>query len=1378
MKNILNNILITLVIIFILLPFNTLAQTLPDHTAYPPFLCQSTPSVLIILDNSKSMLLPANADYFELNPNAPPLSSPDGLSFNINEPYVGYFDPNAVYSYNNAFDLFTKNNTGTVTTEEWMKGNILNWITMRRIDIARKVLVGGKVGVLVDGKVVNTRSGEGQRILIGEEDTPNSYPGAAFIKEALIGEQGFWFGVKDGSLYVVNKTDVTSKQQVFTLGTEFKIQVVVAKDDPGVYDNQGNPLGIIQRMGDKVRFGLELFNVKAVNTVCEGHGDMCPPPENTFQNIDKCMNNPMAGGDGGDSGDGGPGGGAGDVGGAQKGEWVDVDNWRCTVSDGGMIVVPVGSGNKAHIDLIVAWIEFGKSFLRDEAGGHKEGEGGGGGGGVNIAGVGNEMHPKPGDTGWTWTWTWSPLAEALFEGVNYFKQITPAYYNDLSAPNDYLINDYLVNNKLWDPYYYEEIKDFVPCCNTYIILITDGQSTDDRQANLEGGTFRDRDTPIDNDPLPPNNDPAAYPPNVQGRRGPDFLDDVALWAHTYDLRDKEGKDLAGMQKVILYPIFINFSQDQDAERVAMRLLRDTADNGGGKFFEAKDGEELEKVLLLAINDTKRQIKTASGTSLAVTGKPGGGEGTAFYAYFRPSLGPPNEEVNWLGYLHALWIDPEGNLREDSDGDKELVLADDEIIEFSFDIDTKATIIYRYEVDANGNKLPDPDKVSTDSLDGLKSIWEAGKKLAQMDVSKREIYTYLDLNGDRIVANEDEFIKFIDTNALTLKPYLRADDTGLYTAENIINFIRGDDVSITDADGNIIKMRDRTINGEVWRLGDIIYSIPTVVGRPMENIDFIYADADYLEFYNKYRNREAVVYVGANDGMLHAFRAGVYNSGDNPETAEYEYGWYKDDTDDRGKELWAYIPFNLLPHLKWLTDPNYTHIYYVDLKPRVLDAQIFPDDPEHPGGWGTVLIGGTRFGGKKLTINDFDGSGESKTFGPAYFALDITDPETSPKLLWEFTHDELGFAMSYPTVAKIGDNWYVIIGSGPTKYDSTSDQKAGIFMLNLEDGKFITKYGLDESNAFMANPIAVDVDLNIKDEGGSYSIEVIYIGETYKEGADLNGKMIRISKDVNNIWYTSTLFVTDPGQPITTAPAVTTDGDNNLWVYFGTGKYFIPNDKMDKNIQSFYGIKEPCWNGSVFGDSCGNVSKGNLYESTDVVVYEDGDISIGGRFNDLINEVKAKDGWYIDFPGGERSLSKPVIFGGMVLFTTFVPNNTNICSYGGDGYLYALYYETGTAYKESILGTVIEGNENKKRLLNKIFLGPGIPSSVGLHIGKEDSLVGGGGGSGVLDVSCGSAANASGSKVTAFIQGSSGQIAQQTVAPVLGTNSRVISWEEK
>jgi type IV pilus assembly protein PilY1 len=183
---------------------------------------------------------------------------------------------------------------------------------------------------------------------------------------------------------------------------------------------------------------------------------------------------------------------------------------------------------------------------------------------------------------------------------------------------------------------------------------------------------------------------------------------------------------------------------------------------------------------------------------------------------------------------------------------------------------------------------------------------------------------------------------------------------------------------------------------------------------VEQYGLLYDDESYREFYNFYtvtNPRETVVYVGANDGMLHAFAAGKYNSAEKKFTPGATAGI--------GEELWAYIPRNLLPHLKWLASPNYSHLSYVDLKPKVADAKIFTPDATHINGWGTIVIGGMNMGGYPIAVtNAFNGTAtETRTFSSSYFALDVTDP-TRPKLLWEKSFPGLGFTTSTPGVIKV------------------------------------------------------------------------------------------------------------------------------------------------------------------------------------------------------------------------------------------------------------------------------------------------------------------------------------------------------------------------
>ncbi len=351
------------------------------------------------------------------------------------------------------------------------------------------------------------------------------------------------------------------------------------------------------------------------------------------------------------------------------------------------------------------------------------------------------------------------------------------------------------------------------------------------------------------------------------------------------------------------------------------------------------------------------------------------------------------------------------------------------------------------------------------------------------------------------------------------------------------------------------------------------STPVTVAAPKERYDVLYGDTGYARYYQRYKDRRQVVYSGANDGMLHAFNGGYLSYGDVASTPQKEqlrftkepkqpgsitactalpcagtvptYA-FRSDQPRLGAELWAFIPQDLLPQLRWLTDPSYTHTYYVDLKPKVTDARIFPDDADHPGGWGTVLIGGSRFGGScsgciygkggaRTVTADFDSGGPStRVFLSSYFVLDITNPEKDPVLLWTFRDQDLGLTTAAPAIVRVNtvpgnsstnEKWYVVFGTGPTHYDGSSGQTGQIFLVDLQLGPTYTAvnaisgtvrgkscsdtspciaattggvshqvhlYSTSQEGAFMGDASSLDVDLDFR-------VDVVYLGSVICRG---------------------------------------------------------------------------------------------------------------------------------------------------------------------------------------------------------------------------------------------------------------------------------------
>jgi type IV pilus assembly protein PilY1 len=580
-----------------------------------------------------------------------------------------------------------------------------------------------------------------------------------------------------------------------------------------------------------------------------------------------------------------------------------------------------------------------------------------------------------------------------------------------------------------------------------------------------------------------------------------------------------------------------------------------------------------------------------------------------------------------------------------------------------------------------------------------------------------------------------------------------------------------------------RKRSFTVNGTVrtWKMGDIVSSTPSVVGQPAEDYDLIYGDASFFNFRRAHAGRRQVIYFGTNDGFLHAINGGFWDR-DNRRFVKtrstYKVEW--DDTDkeydikfaeptydptpyDLGAEMWSFIPQSILPHLQWLKEKDYPHVYMVDLKPRVVDIK-FAD-----GRWRTILICGLRLGGKDIeTTDDFNYDGtvgtspdEKRVFYSEYFALDITDPEAEPELLWSFSHPELGLTTSYPTVVRVKDSWFVIMGSGPNgsqAYGGSSNQNGRIFVLNAETGAMArtSPFVIPEAASFLADPIAVDLDLAAVEESLEikWTDEIAYIGSTSGSAGSWGGAMYRIKmtnssgvgdEDPNN-WVLSTMITANG--PISSAPNASRDVAGNLWVFFGTGRFWSTADKaecyaycypdtttadcqtcQENSKQWFYGVYEPR-DAATGVPTYATLTHAGLVNTTGYAVYTDGGVDTSGdgtpdtTFTDLIYGSTDKNGWYFRFEDvGERSLFQPIVLGGIVTFTTYIPS-LDVCEYEGTSNLYAIYYLTGTAFNRSVIGTDPSQTTpgGGELVLGKTSLGTGVGTAPSIHLGADSKVM--------------------------------------------------------
>lgn len=563
-------------------------------------------------------------------------------------------------------------------------------------------------------------------------------------------------------------------------------------------------------------------------------------------------------------------------------------------------------------------------------------------------------------------------------------------------------------------------------------------------------------------------------------------------------------------------------------------------------------------------------------------------------------------------------------------------------------------------------------------------WDASQELATQDYNARTILTYKPSNGrgipfrwptDPTAPGPAE----LDTSQSTLLKYhpisgLTDTDT---VGEARLDYLRGD--ASNEGAGLNFRTRNRICPGggacppssNTGVLGDTVNSSPLYVGAPRLPYPDTYepsTSTPYSQFKSDYASRTPIVYVGANDGMLHGFNA------------------------NNGREVLAYVPSKVYPYLSRLAHQPYAHKYFVDGDMFATDVAI-QRTPSGPKEWRTILVGSLRHGGQGI------------------YALDITDPaqftetpSSNPEsvVLWEFTdtHDpDLGYTYSKPTITRMKNGkWAVIFGNGYNNSVSSTLQpeidtgttvsatgQAALYILFIEDG--IGQNGTWPASAFvkipvpggsvgqpngLASPAVADID-------GDGTADYIFAG-------DLNGEMWQfdVTSSTASDWSNTANFrsiftardASGNRQPITARPAVGFHPTSlsGLMVYFGTGKYIETTDAsiVGATTQTFYGI----WNQQGSVSPVSTPTRGDLLkqEFLGTAFGSDArtttDYPISWR-DGVPPPTPSHIGWYLDLPTpGERVFTNALLRDDHLLFTTAIPSD-DPCLTGGSGWLMCL-----------------------------------------------------------------------------------------------------------
>ncbi|MBF0342919.1 MAG: hypothetical protein HQL06_01685 [Nitrospirae bacterium] len=1457
-----------LILLIVFLHGRCAEGAMSTYCSTPPFVTANvTPNIMILLDNSLSMLMyPAYPDGGGSNKCTS--SGSPCTEFDTNTQYYGLFDSTYWYTYtgggtytsgccaNDKFSPSVLKSSRAKLSTEW-DGNFLNWLTMKRVDVAKLVLTGGKImTTAINASYVAEPSGydrifaeDGSGDIYKKICRPSLYTSLTdngqncvslsvpSLTTATQGATGGSLSASTTYYYKITACDASSncttasnERSASTSSTKKQISLVWGSVSGAASYRiwRGTSAGGENKYCD-VSSSSTTYND---NGTCFSSSGTPPNPTITTFRVD------------------GTGGGYTAI-------PYFYDNastafrWRIQAK----VVAPVQGviqevGNKAR---------WGLTYY-DTSGGNDGGKVQVNIGNNNYATVVstiNQMTPS----------TYTPLGEALWSVVGYFAQkassVGAGGYgsgNGGTGPQ-YHSGDYTISAAA-DPY-----KNYItlsggstnaPCAQSYVILITDGNPTQD--ANLPSGLtdFVRGNTSYNCEPYATSSSSSstcgtsttpcsclAAGPFSASQIDVDFsgakggLEDVAYFMHTQDLRS----DLSGTQTLTLYSIFA-FGTDAS-------LLKYAAINGSfaydsathtspstttpysdwttdsvayvpDNYFIASDGYALQTSLRTTFQRITKGA--AAGTSASVLADKVKSGDNVLQAAFYPSKDfSSSVTLKWIGYLNNLWFYNTAtvqNMREDTNPDDVLNLVSDRIIAFDF-VGSQLVVHQWSDSDADGK--PNAQLIDK-SIDSVVPVWESGTLLFQRspldtDTNKRILYVNAKVDaGDTYPksAANGKLVQFISANKAYFNTYLSTlstptlnsaanasggaltasttyyykvsasdgsnitplsnernaattsankkitiswsavtgatdyivwrgtssggenvyydtgstltsfTDDGSYTYisgtpptaidDSIISYTRGSDTTGS-------RSRTVTLSGttNTWKLGDIVYSTPLV------------------ESYANY----SIAFVGANDGMLHAFEMGKLSrsglSTNDVDKLVDENG--NTNTNLLGKELWAFIPRHSLPYLRYLSDPNYCHIYYVDLHPYMFY-----------NGSQKILIGGMRLGSACSascgstcistdpvispptdTCPDSTATNGTCTGMSSYFAFDVTDP-VNPILLWEFSDPDLGFSFSGPAVVTRGGNKFVLFLNGPQTYMGNSYKPLTVHWLKLDPttmtiiskGKQnppLGSSGAVVNNAFGGRLFTDGVDIN--SDGDTDYVMFGYVqpqgtcdgtstGTACSTDADCSGGLIckpsiyRMQGNIaslyisgtdptvacsgtncqtwNNCWKYQNVFSTAKGPftaKVTTAECFSPSGGKSYNLFAGSGKYFIPSDDYPKstlNVDSIYGIHF-CDSTETYLGCC--LRSGGLN-------YTSGGTNRCSDYTTGKSSATTNFAWKFDLDTAEtdattsipyareRLISDPVVTSAYIAYLSTTQPSSDICAFGGRSRVWALNCATGDA----------------------------------------------------------------------------------------------------
>jgi len=640
-------------------------------------------------------------------------------------------------------------------------------------------------------------------------------------------------------------------------------------------------------------------------------------------------------------------------------------------------------------------------------------------------------------------------------------------------------------------------------------------------------------------------------------------------------------------------------------------------NTRGKYFNADNSRQLAESLVAALADFTDQSGTGAGVGIAGS-----------------QLSTTNQYAYKTSYEPGMWGD---------------------VKKYAINISTGVL-----PVDASGNPVNPPVWSAATQLDAQAAVvgtvkgWDTQRRIVTINDSTNTAVPFR-------LANLSSSQQSSLTAGWSIAPYVP-------TKQAVLDYLRGDQ-SNEGLCSTCFRSRSHI-------LGDIVYSGAVPVGAPNAPFYDSGATGSPNPGYNAFKTAKALraptVYVGANDGMLHAFN---------------------DTASNGGTETWAFIPKALFSG----GDPNdsahasapafqlgalayrrggipmYSHKFYVNATPRVWDVDFKNTNTSTPpttgNDWRTILVGGLGVGGR------------------AIYALDVTDPVALPppaassdtettaasKVLWEYTEANLGYVYDAPTLVKTYKyGWVVLVASG---YNNPTG-KGYLYVLDPKTGSQLQKIGLPGDTGTDTSPTGLSTI-----RAFTASRQNPYVLQAY--GGDLKGNVWRF--DLSNAdaskWKAEKIAIlkdaTGNLQPITTGVRIEIDQNNNVdrYLFIGTGKLLDQPDLSDTSVvNSLYVIKD----GTIAAPDPAPATPYSRSNLTAVTATSVSGFGTGGTGR----------GWYQDATSSNQKINSDVYADVNIVVYAFSKPSADPCLAALTSTLYARDLATGNSALLSSSGTAL------------------------------------------------------------------------------------------